>query len=386
MKFLHKKKKHSSLLTFEAVATLVGTIIGAGILGIPYTLSRAGFLTGALTLIGVGIMVTFLNLFVGELVLRTKEPRQLPGYAAYFLGDWAKHLFATVLIAGVFGALVAYIIGIGTSFAAIFGGPGLVWGIGFALAMSLVIWRGVSVIKSFELIMLAIIFVIVGIIAVMSNGYFQLSHLDMTFHPMSMFTAYGVALFAFGGTSAIRPVREILNKNEHKLQAVIIISSLIPLLAYLFFAFIVIAVTGANTAEVATIGLGQVVGPNLLVLGNLFAIFAMGTSFLTMSLVLKETLDYDYKIPRQWAWALTTVMPIAVILAGVDSFITVISWVGAIGGGIQGILIVLMYWRSDTKKYRGNRKPEYDIGPHKLIGAILIAMFAIGIYMTVVGS
>ena len=37
---------NKKLLLWEAIATLVGTIIGAGILGIPYVIAKAGFWTG----------------------------------------------------------------------------------------------------------------------------------------------------------------------------------------------------------------------------------------------------------------------------------------------------------------------------------------------------
>ena len=35
---------------FEAIALLMGTVIGAGVLGIPYIVYKAGFLTGLLLL------------------------------------------------------------------------------------------------------------------------------------------------------------------------------------------------------------------------------------------------------------------------------------------------------------------------------------------------
>ena len=36
---------------YEAIALLVGTIIGAGILGIPYVVARAGFWTGIVNIV-----------------------------------------------------------------------------------------------------------------------------------------------------------------------------------------------------------------------------------------------------------------------------------------------------------------------------------------------
>ena len=62
--------KHKLLI---AITTLVGTIVGAGMLGIPYVVAKAGFLYGSLIIILIGLAFLFLNLFTGEVVLRTKN-------------------------------------------------------------------------------------------------------------------------------------------------------------------------------------------------------------------------------------------------------------------------------------------------------------------------
>lgn len=65
-------------------------VIGAGILGIPYVVAKAGFLTGLLDLIIIGLAVLVLNLYVGEIMLRTKEDHQLTGYAEKYLENGEK--------------------------------------------------------------------------------------------------------------------------------------------------------------------------------------------------------------------------------------------------------------------------------------------------------
>lgn len=371
-------KKFISLNTFQAIATLVGGIIGAGILGIPYALAGSGFLTGFVTLLIVGIMSMFLNLFVGEIILRVKQPHQLPGYAGYFLGKKAKHIFAVVMILGAFGALIAYIIGVGQSMSALFGGNSVYWGIGFSIFSSYLVFRGVQVIKSFELFFLSLALFIILVISVLSFGKIDFNNFNESFNYTKLFLPYGVALFAYGGMASIQPVREILKGREKFLKKIIIISSIIPIIVYVLFAFIVVGVTGQNTTEVATVGLGNVVGDLILLLGNLFAIFAMGTSSIIMGLVLKNTFQYDYKISQLKSWAITCFIPVLIYLAGVNGFVSVLSLVGAVGGGVQGIMVVIMYWKTNGK---GNRKPEYDIAQHYIIGSFLILMFIFGILM-----
>ncbi len=81
--------RHKSLV---AASTLVGTIVGAGILGIPYVISKAGLWYGFLIILFLGLAFLLLNLFGGEVVLRTKKQFQLTGYAGKYLGPTGKRL------------------------------------------------------------------------------------------------------------------------------------------------------------------------------------------------------------------------------------------------------------------------------------------------------
>ena len=59
------------------------------------------------------------------------------------------------------------------------------------------------------------------------------------------------------------------------------------------------ASTGVTAAtEIATIGLGKVLGTYFNIFGNLFAIFAMATGFLALGVALKEMYEYDYNINK----------------------------------------------------------------------------------------
>ncbi|MEM4244580.1 MAG: aromatic amino acid transport family protein, partial [Candidatus Nanoarchaeia archaeon] len=106
----------------RAVAILIGTIVGAGILGIPYVVYKAGFWTGMLMIVALGIALLLLHLYLGEIALRTKQKHQLAGYAEKYLGGWAKKLMFLTMLIGSYGALTAYIIGTGATIKAILGG------------------------------------------------------------------------------------------------------------------------------------------------------------------------------------------------------------------------------------------------------------------------
>jgi len=74
---------------------------------------------------------------------------------------------------------------------------------------------------------------------------------------------------------------------------------------------------------------------------------------------------------------LTVFVPLIIFLSGASSFIKVIGITGALAGGIDGVLIVLMFW---IAKKKGGRIPEYDLGKQKLLGLFLIVIFTLGFF------
>ncbi|MAG19989.1 hypothetical protein CL618_00985 [archaeon] len=360
---------------FEAIATLVGTVIGAGVLGIPYVVAQSGFFTGLVNIILIGVLILILKLYLGEVVLRTKGNHQLTGYAEKYLGKTGKKIMTFVMLFGIYGALLAYLIGEGEAFSAIFGGSSFLYSIGFFIFASLLIFAGLKLIKKYELFFMGVIFLIVILISFLSFKYVDLSNIT-GFNFGNILLPYGVILFAFLGTAAIPEMKEILCNHKKRLKKCIITGSVLVIAVYVLFTFFVVSVTGVNTTEIATVGLGNVLGPKMLLLGNLFAIFAMATSFLTLGLALKQMYDYDYGFSKHLSWFLTCIVPLGLFLLNFRSFIKTIGFAGSIAGGLDGILIVLMAWKAVKK---GDRKPEYEIVKGKWLGIVLISVFVLGI-------
>ncbi|MAG52889.1 MAG: hypothetical protein CMH62_02905 [Nanoarchaeota archaeon] len=364
---------------YKAIAVLVGTIIGAGVLGIPYVVAQAGFLTGLLDIVLLGIVILLINLAVGEVVLRTKGKHQLTGYAQKYLGGKGRALMTFSMAFGIYGALLAYLIGVGEALGAIFSANPFWFSLGFFVMVSSIIYFGIKGVASSELLLSsAVIFLVLLISAVaFFSGRMELSNLT-EFSLMKLFIPYGVILFAFIGAASVPEAGEVLVKNKRSLKKAIIIGSLIPLAMYVIFTTAVVGVFGIKITEVATVGLGLVFGKWIVILANLFAVFAMTTSFLALGLALREMYNYDYKVSKFSSWAFTIFVPFVIFLFGFKSFINVIGTTGVIAGGVEGTLIVLMLWKA---KKKSERKPEYSIGVSKLIGAILIGVFILGVIL-----
>src|SRR3989338_11574065 len=145
----------------EAVCIIIGTVIGAGVLGIPYVIAKAGFLIGLIQLVIIGLLVLFMNLFLGEVVLRTNGNHQLTGYVEIYLGKTFKFLMFLSMVLGIYCALIAYLIGEGASLSAIFSGNPLIYSIIFFIIVTFIVHKGIKTLASSELIMSMVTLIVI---------------------------------------------------------------------------------------------------------------------------------------------------------------------------------------------------------------------------------
>ncbi len=364
----------------EASATLIGTAIGAGILGIPYAVSQVGFPLGIAIMTIMALVVGLRHLMLAEITLRTPHVHQMPGYAGIYLGPWLKRVSFTAVLLGGYGSLLAYTIGQGEVLAVLFGGSMVWWSLGFFAFGVTLVYFGLNVIKRSELVMTVFIFLITVAIGIFAWNDITFDNL-VFFEPGKWVLPYGVLLFAFSGSIAIPQMREELKGRERDLKKSLFIGSFAVFGVYLLFTYLVLGVTGNDTTDIATIGLGDKIGPQMILIGNLLAFFTMGTSFLTSALGMKEVFMFDYHFSGSKSWWMTVVVPLLLFISGVRDFIAVLGIAGGVLSGIQSIVIVLSFWRA---RKTGWRKPEFTIGPMRLWGSVLIIFFLLGAVMTII--
>ncbi len=369
----------------EAIATLTGLVIGAGVLGIPYVVAKAGFLTGLINIVLIGLAVLVINLYVGEIVLRTKGNHQLAGYAEKYLGKTGKKFMTFSMIFGLYGALIAYTLKEGDFLHAIFssflGGSPVIYSLIFFVIVTLLIYKGFQAIEDSELVLMAFVLVVVLVIIVLSFSSIKFGNLS-SFSASKMFIPYGVVLFAYLGMASIPEMKKELKNNIHLFKKAIIIGSLVPLIVYVLFAIVVVGVTGIeNVTDGAILGMASVLGSKMLFIGTIFGILTMATSFLACGLALKDMYCCDFKLKKNKSFFITCLIPIMVFFIIIflkveHAFFKVLDVAGALAGGILGILIVLMFWKA---KKLGDRDPEYSMKKKKIVGYFLIIMFILGI-------
>ena len=357
--------------------TLTGTIIGAGILGLPYVFAKSGFLVGLFWLIVLGAVMIFVNLALGEITLRTRGKHQLAGYAEKYLGKWGKRAMLISVTFGIYSALTAYLIGEGESLAKLIPGniPPIIFGIMFWLLMTLLLKEGLKGLKKIETWgVIAIIAIILGIFARFAPTI-NTSNL-MTWNIPNFAIPIGVVMFALLGFTSIPELRQEIKGQEKLLKRAIIIGSLIPIALYIIFSATFIGVLGSSITEVATLSFG----PLMTILG----IFTMLTSYFVLSFSLNDTFKFDVKTNKKTRFLLTSMIPLALYVLMIQfefvGFALILGVGGVISGGLTGILILLIAKKAKSNK-RNKKDPEIRVPINWKLIIILSIIFITGIIL-----
>ncbi len=357
------------------ISILIGTCVGAGVLGIPYVAAQAGFLPALIYIILIGGIILLVNLYLGEISLRTIGDHQIPGYAKAYLGKTGRILTEFATVFGIYSALVAYILGMGESLSFLFFGSGLhtlIFGITVGILMSALLWRGAYSLKKYEKIGVAIVLFLLLIIVGLFLGDVDISNLS-NFNMANIFVPFGVVLFALMSFHAIPEVRLTIHKNEKSMKKIILTSFFIVILFYILFTLVVVGTQGTNTPQIATLSLGKI----FVFLG----LFTMFTSYLAMGNALIEDFVFDERVKRKNSWFLASVVPIFlfIIVKSLEgfSFTDILGMGGVISGGLTAVLVLFMV-RNAKKK--GERKPEYSIPVNWFVITLLILIFVAGVF------
>ncbi len=331
---------------FIATGTLVGAIIGVGIFGVPYALSRVGAVAGIAYFVVLGGVQLLQHLFYAEAAIACPDKVRLPGLAERYLGRRWRHLAAAAIIFAAWGAMTAYVI-VGGRFLFILlgarlGGAEFSYQIGWALATALVVYFGLEFVSRVDFIATVALLAILALILALGAPHVRPEHF-VAFLPGNLFLPYGVILFSLSGLPAILEMEDILKGRHRRYRAAIVVGTLVGAALTAAFGFVVWGVSGAMTTTDAVAGLRPLLGPAVIDLAAALGFLSITTSYFATAINLRDSLQFDAKLGKMNSWLVATGVPIAVFLFGVKNFFTIINFTGAVFGGIVAILVAALY-------------------------------------------
>lgn len=362
-----------------AISLLVGTIVGAGIFGLPYAMEKSGFFLGALLLFLGGCLTLYLHLLYGEIVLRTPGKRRYIGFIKKYFSRKVQ-IFAMVMSAfGHIGTLLAYLVLGGVFLQNIFhfwlGGSVEIYTLFFFALLAPGVIFGVKFLGKINLILVGLLLLMIIILGFWGLPYIHADNLTKV-SVADFFFPYGAILFSLSGGCAVPEMVEVLKRRPFRIKRAIIIGTIVPLFAFFFFAVLVIGIAGPAVTKDAISALELFLGKWVVIFGAFLGLLAVMSSFFPIGSNFKKILWYDYKINQHLATFITLIVPLCLFLAGARDFIEIISLMGVFIVGIEGVLMIKLFYaaRRKGKKRVSYRLPFSRWMPYVLLGVLILGV------------
>ncbi len=332
-------KVEKTITPKEGLAILIGTQVGAGVLGLPYAASKVGLIPALGILTGAMLLMLFTALIVLKLSveMRGAQMSTIAQKTLGRIGGWIMYL-SIVLMS--FGALLAYLAGMGSVFASLFGINETFGTVIFWILASLVIYMGLAASGKTELVMSYLMLMLFIGIAIMLLPHAKLDN-GLYIEAGGFFSMAGVAIFSLGCHTVIPDVYKGIGDYD-KAKKVVIAAFLTPALTYAIFMSVFLLVFGTDTPEIATQGLEAIYGKVGNIIGNAIPLIAITTSYIGVGLAQQSNSREFLRLKKPAAWALTAVPPIIVYLLGVKNFADVLAFVGGTGDMLAFIILPIL--------------------------------------------
>ncbi|KKT71743.1 MAG: Aromatic amino acid permease [Candidatus Uhrbacteria bacterium GW2011_GWE2_45_35] len=365
---------------------MIGGMIGVGVFGLPYAFAQSGWALGFVMLLVLGFLIFLINIMYAEINVQTSGQHRLSGYVKKYLGPNWSHFAAAMFVPYAWGAMLAYMLVGGdflhTLLSPLLGGELLVYQLVTAILAAMITFGGIKKLAKIEfwiICALLFLFVFMILVSLPSLEWRNVSSL----HFENWFLPYGVIFFALSGLGVIPEMKDILGERRLKeLPQIVFAGQILILILYALFALAVVGVTGPATTPAAFDGLASMFGQTFAIAGSLLGSIIIISIFSVVSIEMQDVFRFDYKINQKISWALASFVPVLLLFLGIHQFVELIGFLGAVFGGVIGILVVVMYRKMF---YGGHCKTRECLKIPALVSWLLMAIFAGGIIQTIIG-
>ena len=369
-------------ITFwEGVAMIIGTNIGAGILGVSYAARQAGYMPLLFWLVVVGVITTVTMLYVAEATLRTRQHEQLSGLAQRYVGGFGSWLMFASVTVNALGALIAYMSGSGDLMHSLFGIDKRIGSILFFIPAALILSLGLKALgrseKWITSLMVLMLLVLVGATLFFPTTDFR-RLLDGSW--LYMVPVFNLVVFIYCAQYIVPEIARGLSHTPKQLPKAIVTGMFCTFALIALVPLSVISLNGLdNVSQVATVNWGNALGSWAFFMANGFALFAMltsywgiGGSFLT-NIADRFSLKVDDNLKvRSLTVAVVALPPLVLAYSGMVGFVDALYFAGVFSGVVLSIVPYLIIKGARGK---GNRTPEWTCTPWMTHPAIYTLIF-----------
>lgn len=354
-----------------SILLVAGTSIGAGMLALPVKAAFAGLFPTMIILPILWLFFFITAILFLDVNLSIKEETNMVSMAEKTLGIVGKVVCWIVYLLLLYSLTAAYISGSSPAFKEL-----VRWISGLQIAdwispfliiflFGIFIYHGTKWVDFVNRIFITGLVGCFFFILFFAPSQLEVEHFSHSHFP-SILLAIPLLFTSFGYHIIIPSLTTYERHNVKKLRLTLLLGSLIPLIVYLLWAFFVMGIvplSGENSLAQAFIEGSASTKPLIELLhhpavetaARLFEFFAIVTSFLGVSLSLKDFLKDAFKIKgtkngRLAACALTFIPPLVFVLMYPRAFLIALQYAGVFVAILLGILPAMMAW--SLPKYR----------------------------------
>ncbi|MBI9049992.1 MAG: hypothetical protein JEZ00_11265 [Anaerolineaceae bacterium] len=372
---------HEQRLTqWEAISLMVGAGVGAGIMAVPYLTTQVGFLGLAIILPVAWAASALIHLMLAEVLFRTGKDLQIVELMHLYVlrgrfGRWLLWMVFALLSIAFLANLAAYVSGAGEILAGLISidrhlAEFLVYGVSAGVVFFGL--KAVGIAERFGAILL------VGLITAIGTGAFLVPfRLSPTLSgtPTHWLVLYGMVMYALWTFYSVPQVVKGLGSDRRGAVRAILIGLAINGILTALVALLALGIS-TQVTEVAIIGISERLGSWAGVTGSLFILFAMLTSYWSVSLALSDILHERIGLPNKAAWLLATLPSLLLLWLGAWQFLTWLRLAAGVTAIVVALITIPMYWQA--RKHGPIKNPAWTLGHwgHPLMLALaLLALF-----------
>jgi tyrosine-specific transport protein len=379
---------------------VVGSCVGAGMLGLPIMTGLCGFYPSLILFILAGVFMTLTALLLVEVQQQFDHPVNLGTMCGFSLGKAGRFLCAAIYLFLFYSLLVAYTALAGHHTSMILNQLFKVnvpsWGgsLFFVTLFGSIVYHGTRPVDLTNRF-----FMVFKILSFVALIYFASQHLDTSLYDRVQWSyfvgAIPIMIIAFGFHNMVPSLVQYYDNQTKKILMAIIFGALFTFSINLIWQIISLGTIpmfgvgglqdsfekGVDAAQSMAIVLSL---PSIQIFSNLLAFFAIMTSFVAQALSLVHFLQDIMKVKgsngkESLAFVLIALLPpLTIAVLGPNVFFSALNFAGGICAvALFGIAPVLMCW---VKRYRRGNLEGYQVlgGKPILVVLGLFSLFVMG--------
>ena len=369
------------LTTWEAACIITGYGIGAGVLSMPYMAARNGLILSTLILILSLLASYVLHLMIAEIALKEGNGGQIISCLNRFLfRGKAKQvltaiffvLMAVILVTN----LAAYISGAEEIIVGLLPIPSIAAKLLFYVVAASVVLFGLKAVGVSEKIAVTVIFALIAALAAASLLNVR-NPLSLSAGSLNDALAYyGLAMFAMSAFFSVPQAVEGLDGDTKKIRKAVFLGLLNN-----FILILVISVcsllSSTEITELAMVGWSAGIGLWAQLIGGLFTVLAMLTTYWSLSLALGGIVDDMLHTGTKISWLLATLPSLILVLFNLAGFLDLMRTAGGLIAIIIAVMVVPAYHNARRDVPENNLLRRSGL-PLEIVIVIAYILMAVG--------